>query len=162
MPYKNAEDKRSRSRKRKREHKEKRLCVYCSLPALKGYVSCEKHLKANRISGLKHYAKAIFNYTCKNCGKSTLGEGIFHRHPICIECREKNREYKKKKREEWRKTGRCVSCARLLGTEIYEKDKTCSVCATYRQIGSMRTPKYSQYSIAIFQRKAKAAIKGKR
>lgn len=159
MPYKNIEDKRSCSRKRKREHKERGLCVYCSLPALKGHVTCEKHLKANRISGLKHYARRVLAFRCVGCGKP---HGKLRYAALCEKCLEKNRKYKKQKRDEWRKTGRCISCGRLLNEERDGKDKTCIHCATHRQIGSMRIPKYSQYSIEMSQERVKDAIERER
>jgi len=146
MPYKDPKD-RSRYRlKWRQEHKEKGLCLYCSSPALGGHVSCEKHLKANRISGLKHYAKCKMAFRCVVCGKPHGKPGYYC---LCEKCLEKNRKYKKTKRDEWRKAGRCITCGRPLEPEADENYKSCSSCRTYGTTLIEREYEYSRYSIAM-------------
>jgi hypothetical protein len=71
---------------------------------------------------------------------------------------------KKTKRDEWRKAGRCLGCGSSLDEPKREgyDGKYCPVCENYRQnpgIGSMKTPKYSQYSIAMVKEKVRAKSK---
>lgn len=126
------EKKNAAMRKLRAERKMKGLCRECGVTASFG-LFCATHREKNKKGCKRYYIKnrdkAIANYArryldlvmkglCVVCGSPVLS-GV-----CCVECNKKRTH----RRDEYRKSGRCTRCGRVLDEEIDGDNVTCNIC----------------------------------